>query len=196
MTDWTNPRTWNIGELVTKALMDTEIRDHFNALWVGTAVGDLEYYSTSTRKTRIPKGTNGQIFQMVSGIPAWADGARYWTTQLNDNSSALVAGDDGARFRIPTGLNGWKITYVAACRKSGGTGVLTLQLRNVTTGVDILSTKLTVDSGSPDSSGAGTPAVINSSNATVSSNQTIAWDVDDAGTNTLIAVAQVGFTRS
>lgn len=30
MTSWTNPRTWNIGELVTKAMMDTHIRDNFN----------------------------------------------------------------------------------------------------------------------------------------------------------------------
>lgn len=28
MTDWTNPRTWSIGELVTKAIMDTHIRDN------------------------------------------------------------------------------------------------------------------------------------------------------------------------
>lgn len=28
MTTWTNPRTWTIGELVTKAIMDTHVRDN------------------------------------------------------------------------------------------------------------------------------------------------------------------------
>lgn len=28
MTDWTNPRTWNVGELVTKAMLDTHLRDN------------------------------------------------------------------------------------------------------------------------------------------------------------------------
>jgi hypothetical protein len=28
MTIWTNPRTWNIGELVTKVIMDTHVRDN------------------------------------------------------------------------------------------------------------------------------------------------------------------------
>jgi hypothetical protein len=32
MTDWTNPRTWSIGELVTKAIMDTHLRDNLNYL--------------------------------------------------------------------------------------------------------------------------------------------------------------------
>jgi len=28
MTDWTAPRTWNVGELVTKTIMDTHVRDN------------------------------------------------------------------------------------------------------------------------------------------------------------------------
>lgn len=29
---WTAPRTWNTGELVTKTIMDTHVRDNFNAV--------------------------------------------------------------------------------------------------------------------------------------------------------------------
>ena len=29
---WTSPRTWNVGELVTKLIMDTHIRDNLNYL--------------------------------------------------------------------------------------------------------------------------------------------------------------------
>jgi len=32
MTTWTDPRTWNIGELVTKAIMDTHVRDNLKYL--------------------------------------------------------------------------------------------------------------------------------------------------------------------
>lgn len=32
MTDWTNPRTWTVGEKVTKAIMDLHIRDNLNHL--------------------------------------------------------------------------------------------------------------------------------------------------------------------
>lgn len=196
MTDFTTPKTWSVNELVTAAMFNTHMRDNQLAIWVGTTAGDMEYYVNSVRKARIAIGTNGQILQVVSGVPTWVEGSRYWATQLNDASVALAVGDDAARFRIPPALNGWKVTYVAASRKSGGTGVPAFQLRNVTAGVDILSTKLTIDSGEVDSSTAATAAVINSSNATVSTNQTLAWDVDVAGTNTLIVAITVGFTRS
>lgn len=32
MTDWTDPRTWLIGEKVTKAIMDTHVRDNLKHL--------------------------------------------------------------------------------------------------------------------------------------------------------------------
>lgn len=32
MTDWTNPRTWTVGEKVTKAILDIHIRDNLNHL--------------------------------------------------------------------------------------------------------------------------------------------------------------------
>lgn len=32
MTSWTNPRTWTIGEKVTKVIMDTHVRDNLNYL--------------------------------------------------------------------------------------------------------------------------------------------------------------------
>lgn len=70
---WTSPRTWNVGELVTKLIMDTHIRDNLNALWVGTTAGDMEYYTSATDKTRIPKGSAKQILTMNSSAtaPEW-----------------------------------------------------------------------------------------------------------------------------
>ena len=32
---WTSPRTWTAGELISKAIMDTHVRDNLNALLAG-----------------------------------------------------------------------------------------------------------------------------------------------------------------
>lgn len=193
MTDWTNPRTWTIGELVTKALLDVEVRDHLNALWVGTTAGDLEYYINATRKGRIGIGTNGQILQVIAGVPTWVSGERYQSIYLNADI-ALTTGDFKGWFMIPPALNGWNVTHVSAMRSSG-TGVPALQLRNATTGSDILSTKVTIDSGETTSSTAATPPVINTANDGVSAYDILSVDVDVSGTNTFCCMFMVGFTK-
>jgi hypothetical protein len=72
MATWTTPRTWNIGELVTKAMMDTHIRDNFTALWVGMAPGDMEYYINSIQKNRLARPTVDSVLKNTSaGTPTW-----------------------------------------------------------------------------------------------------------------------------
>ncbi len=196
MTDFTTPRTWAIGELITKAMLDQQIRDNENAMWVYTAAGQIAVSSTANRLTLLNAGnpsntgksvrSNGTTFEFF-------DDTKYFTVGLNLDI-ALVAGDDAARIRIPTALNSYRISEVGMSRKSG-TGVLTVQLRNVRTGNDVLSTKLTIDSGETDSSTAAAPAVINTANDDVSTGDQIAVDVDVSGTSTLIAVVQIGLVR-
>lgn len=113
---------------------------------------------------------------------------------LLNESVALVAGDDAKRFRIPSKFNGWTITSVAASRKSG-TGTPTIQIRNVTDSVDVLSTRVTIDTAETDSSTAATPAVINTSNDDVATADQFAVDVDGAGTSTLYCWVEIGLTR-
>lgn len=269
---WTTPRTWNIGEVVTKTMLDQQIRDNMNAIWVGTTAGDIDYYTSATAKSRVAiganggilkstgsapswvaaggagsifynngastpswltvgaagailkstgsapswlaaggagslfynngastpawlsVGTNGQVLRSTGSAPAWVDNIRYFTIMLNAGVS-LVAGDDAARIRIPPDLNGFKLNYVAASRKAG-TGVLTIQVRNVTTGSDILTTKLTIDSGETDSLTAATPAVIETANDDVVTGHQIAIDVDVAGTGTTYAIVQLGYVKA
>ena len=54
---FTTPRTWTYGETVTEAQFNEQIRDNFNAVWVGTTAGDMDYYTSSTTKTRLAGGT-------------------------------------------------------------------------------------------------------------------------------------------
>ena len=64
-------RTWTTGEKVTEAMLNEQIRDNGDAIWVGTTAGDMEYYSAADAKTRIPIGTNGKVLGVSSGLPAW-----------------------------------------------------------------------------------------------------------------------------
>jgi len=83
---------------------------------------------------------------------------------------------------------------VAASRKSG-TGVPAIQIRNVTDAVDVLSTKVTIDSGETDSSTAAAAAVIDTTKDDVATGDQFAIDVDVAGTSTLYCYVEIGFTK-
>ena len=66
---YTTPRTWTYGETVTEAQFNEQIRDNFNAVWVGQAAGDIDYYTSSTTKTRLAGGTANALkyLQLDSG---------------------------------------------------------------------------------------------------------------------------------
>lgn len=187
------PYVFTALELLTAAKMNA-IQDNISAIWVGTTAGDLDYYVSSTAKQRLAIGTSGYYLTSTGSAPAWTAFYRYIPALLNTDV-ALVVGDDAYRFRIPAALNGWNIASVAMSRKSGGTGVPTIQLRNVTDAVDILSTKLTIDSGETDSITAATAAVIKTAVDDVATGDQFAIDVDVAGTSTLYCYVEIGFLK-
>lgn len=181
------------GATYTAAQYNTYVRDNFTALWPYTTAGDIAVATGAASLTRLGIAAAGWFLKSNGSTPVWVQEKRYITALLNADI-ALNAGDDAFRFRIPQAVDGWNISSVALSRKSG-TGLLTIQIRNVTDGVDVLSTKLTVDSGETDSSTAATPAVINVANDDVAVNDQFAIDVDDAGSNTLFAFVEIGLTR-
>jgi hypothetical protein len=81
--------------------------------------------------------------------------------------------------RLPADREGLELKYVRAYVTTAG-GV-TVQLRKIRAGsgdVDMLTTKVTVDSGEKSSSTAATPYVINTANAEVFDGDQIAIDID------------------
>lgn len=69
---WHTPRTWNVGELVTKTMLDEQIRDNMNALMTGTAAGDIEYFTGANAKTPLAKPSVDSILKNTSaGVPSW-----------------------------------------------------------------------------------------------------------------------------
>jgi len=75
-------RTWSTGEIVTAAQLNEQIRDNGNAIWVGLAPGDMDYYSAADAKTRIGIGTETQVLKVVNGVPTWRSlyGCRVYRT--------------------------------------------------------------------------------------------------------------------
>lgn len=70
--------------------------------------------------------------------------------------------------------------YVTGASSSGA---LTIQIRNTTQAVDMLSTAITIDQSELSSLTAATQPTINTTNATVVEGDQIAIDVDGAGTS-------------
>lgn len=91
----------------------------------------------------------------------------------------LTTGDGQAFFRVPLEMNGMNLTGVGAVVYTAGTtNTLDIQIRNKTQAADMLSTKITIDSGETDSATANAAAVIDTSNDDVATNDVIAIDID------------------
>lgn len=103
--------------------------------------------------------------------------------QVVDSGTNTATGDGKAFFRVPAELNGMNLTGVAASVYTAGTtGTTDIQIRNKTQAADMLTTKLTIDSGETDSSTAATAAVIDTANDDVATGDVLAIDVDAVST--------------
>lgn len=99
MTTKTAYRTWVPNELVTAAMMNEQVRDNGDAIWVGTTAGDMDYYVSSTEKDRIPAGADWTTLTAASGVPTWtAYSAAYiyatGTQSINTGTVTTVTGYD------------------------------------------------------------------------------------------------------
>ena len=100
------------------------------------------------------------------------------------NGDDITTGDGKAYFRVPQTMTGMELISVFAHLSTASTsGVPTIQLRNSTQGVDMLSTVLTIDALEIDSNTAVTPAVVDTTNKRVFSGDVVYVDIDVAGTN-------------
>lgn len=94
-----------------------------------------------------------------------------------------ATGDGKLYFVIPPEVNGMVLSAVfARVITAGTTNTTDIQLHNVTDAVDILSTKMTIDSTETSTATAATPAVINTSNDDMATNDLIRVDVDAVST--------------
>ena len=98
-------------------------------------------------------------------------------------ASDVTTGDGKFYVHIDSRLNKLKLNDVhAEVITAGTTNTTDIQIANVNGAVDMLSTKLTLDSGETGSDTAATPAVINPANARVTLNDVLRIDVDAVST--------------
>jgi hypothetical protein len=99
------------------------------------------------------------------------------------NGSAIAVGDGKAYWRVNALISGRSLSTAAAhLTTASSSGVPTIQIHNVTTGQDMLSTKLTIDANQKDSKDATTPLVVDPAQAVVHTGDELRIDIDVAGT--------------
>lgn len=108
---------------------------------------------------------------------------RTYNLKVFDDTTVVVIGDGKIIFCIPPELNGLNLVDADAyITTNSSSGLVTVQIRNITDTVDILSTRITIDVGEPTSFTAAAQPVINTLVDDVATGDLIAVDVDVAGT--------------
>ena len=107
------------------------------------------------------------------------------TKQPIAETTTLTTGDGIGYINVPSEMNGLVIAGVEGFVYTvSSSGAVNIQLHNMRTDQDILSTALTIDANEYTSDTAATPAVINATYDDVQAGDRIRIDVDGAGTGT------------
>jgi hypothetical protein len=103
----------------------------------------------------------------------------YINAQVVAYATDNATGDGKYYFHIPHVWRDYSLIEVhAEVITAGTTGTEDIQIANVTQSLDMLSTKLTIDSTETGSDTAATPYVINTANSRVAENDLIRIDID------------------
>lgn len=110
-------------------------------------------------------------------------GKRVIQVKVIDDLTTLTTGDGKVIFLIPQELNGYNLVGANAFVSTvSSSGTPTIQIRNVTDAVDMLSTRITIDANEYTSYTAAAAAVVNTTYDDVATGDRLAVDVDVAGT--------------
>lgn len=116
----------------------------------------------------------------------YAIGGRFVGIVFNSLEPVITGDDAGAWFlAIPEDLNALKLSHAHAVVYDVSGSDTTLQIRNVTTATDMLSTEITIDSGDHASYTSGTQPDIDLANNEVSTGDIIVVDVTSGGGDAL-----------
>jgi len=158
--------------------------------------GDQGFQGVSGGGPQGPQGTQGT--QGATGATYWteAGGVLNPTTTSNivkirrtailyvvEATTDVSTGDGQFYFTIPQEIDGMNLIALhARVITAGTTGTSDFQFHNVTDGFDLLTTKLTIDSGETGSDTAATPYVIDATHDDVVMNDLIRIDIDAVST--------------
>ncbi len=170
--DSTVPSTQALGDAAATGTATVSARrDHKHAMPAAAAAADLNT-GTDTAKPVTSDALAGSSL-----------GIRLVYLKLIDDATAITTGDGKFTFVIPPELNGMNLVSIfAAVTTLSSSGLPTFQVANVTDGVDMLSTKVSIDANEYSSATAATPAVIDTTKDDVVTGDRIRIDKDVAGT--------------
>lgn len=144
-----------------------------------TTAGKVEIATSAEVNT----GTDAGRAVSPDGLAGSNFGIRYFQLTAFDYTTDTATGDGAAYLHVPAGLNGMDLVEVhAEVITAGTTGTTDIQIANVTQAADMLSTKITIDSGETGSDTAATAAVIDTANDDVATNDLLRVDVDAVST--------------
>ena len=169
--------------------VDTDVTDVVSAAST-TAQGKVEL----TIASEINTGTSTALAVTPDSLAGSYAGTKIVTIKVIDDGTALTTGDAKTHWTVPIELNGMDLVTVGAhVYTNSSSGTPTFQIHNLTDTSDMLSTVITIDINEPDSSTAGTPAVIDGTGDDVVTGDVIRFDCDVAGTGTKGMEIRMGF---
>lgn len=153
------------------------LKDIRNAML--TRIGSSEAALTTT-------DTLDQIAEIIGDVLDEAGGGTRWLQAIVFDYNIDVAVGDGALYiPVPPSFHGRSLVEVQAnVITAGVTNTTTIQLARMRAGVtvDMLSTRMTIDTTETSTTTAATPAVINSSNDDIVVGDVIRVDIDTIST--------------
>ncbi len=152
----------------------------------GTNTGDEPTASTSAEgvvelaiASEVDTGTDATRAITADALAGSNLGEKSVSIQVLAGATAATVADGHAYLLIPSSVAGMNLVEVVATVVTAGTtGTMDIQLHNVTSAADILSTKITIDSTEKSSSTAATAAVISGTEDDVAANDVIRVDID------------------
>jgi hypothetical protein len=140
--------------------------------------------------------TDGRVFLSSDMGPGLIRYVGLVCFSLKDSEPCAV-GDGAAYLHIPAELVGFDLVEAHSyVRTPGTTGTMDIQIANVTQAVDMLTTKLKIDSAENGSETAATPYVIDTANDDVAADDVLRVDVDVLHTTPALGLlVSLGFRR-
>ena len=152
---------------------------------VASAVNEITVTNAATGDASLISATGGDSNIDLNLIPKGTGEVKKRSSvviQVEDGATALTTGNGKAYITIPEQLNGMNLSAVHARAIVAPTGAtIVIQIRNLTEAADMLSTRITIDATELGSDTAATPAVIDTDEDDVATNDCIRIDVDQVG---------------
>lgn len=176
---------------VHSVLLDTD--EQVRLVGDSASVAERKVYGTDSDGNRNWRNDSDLIADSAIGTNKLNDGgvtaAKHYDTtlptrviEIHVTDTSLVVGDTAVTIFIPAEFNGYDLVRAeAAVKISSTTGNPTIQIRNVTRSADMLSTKITLDTGEKTSYTAATPSVVDGANDSLATGDELAIDIDSAG---------------